>query len=116
MFIIHVITKRNWRSLVIRVTRLQAGQIVNHVLIHSKLRNFSLLQASRMSLVPTQPPIQWIVVDILPEVKRPEREANHSLPSNAEVKKEWSCVYTPKIWLHDLQGDNFRVVHRRMVF
>jgi hypothetical protein len=30
------------------------------------------------------PPIQWI-----PGVKRPEREADHSPPTNAEVKKTW---------------------------
>jgi hypothetical protein len=33
----------------------------------------------------TQPPIQWVTV-ILSRVKRPERESDHSPPSNADVK------------------------------
>jgi hypothetical protein len=39
------------------------------------------------SMSPTQPPIQWV-----PGVKRPGREADHSSPATAEVKKMW--IYT----------------------
>jgi len=49
--------------------------------------------ASRMALVPTQPPIQWVQGDLSLGVKRPGREAN-SPPSSAEVKV---CV---KLYLH----------------
>jgi len=31
---------------------------------------------------------------------RPEREANHSPPSNVEVKNVWVDTYTPPIRLH----------------
>jgi hypothetical protein len=30
------------------------------------------------------------------EVKQPEREADHSPPSSAEVKNAWSYISTPK--------------------
>jgi hypothetical protein len=33
-------------------------------------------------------------------VKRPGREADHSPPSNAEVKNAWSYTSTPPIGLH----------------
>jgi hypothetical protein len=52
--------------------------------------NFSLhhrIPASRMTLVPIQPPIQWVSGALSLRVKRPEREADHSLPSSAEVKE-----------------------------
>jgi hypothetical protein len=40
----------------------------------------------------TQPPIQWVPGALSPGVKRPGREADHTLPTSAEVKKTW--VYT----------------------
>jgi hypothetical protein len=43
--------------------------------------------SSRQALGPTQPPIQGV-----PGVKQPGREADHSPPTSAEVKK--TCVYT----------------------
>jgi hypothetical protein len=51
-------------------------------------------------LGPTQPPIQWVPEAVSLGVKRPGREADHSLPSNAEVKKAWSCTSNPTIRLH----------------
>jgi hypothetical protein len=44
---------------------------------------------SRPTLGPTQPPIQLIPVVLSLRVKRPERKADHSPPSSAEVKE---CV------------------------
>jgi hypothetical protein len=35
----------------------------------------------------TQPPIQWVSGAFSPGVKRPGREADHSPPASAEVKK-----------------------------
>jgi hypothetical protein len=37
-----------------------------------------------------KPPIQWV-----PGVKRPGREADHSLPASAEVKKMWNYTSIP---------------------
>jgi hypothetical protein len=46
------------------------------------------------------------VEEIFPAVKRPDREFNHSRPSNSEVKNEWSHNFTP-LCLHGLGRDNF---------
>jgi hypothetical protein len=35
-------------------------------------------------------------------LKRPGREADHSSPSSAEVKKVWSYTSTPLVRLHDV--------------
>jgi hypothetical protein len=43
-------------------------------------------------LGPTQPPIQWVRGALSPGVKRQGREADHSPPVSAEVKKMW--LYT----------------------
>jgi small neutral amino acid transporter SnatA (MarC family) len=43
--------------------------------------------ASRTALGPTQPPIQWVPGVLSQGVKRPVHEADHSLPSRAEVKE-----------------------------
>jgi len=51
-------------------------------------------------LGPTQPPMQWVLGAPSLGVKRPEREAEHSPPSNAEVKNVWSYTSTPPICLH----------------
>jgi hypothetical protein len=58
------------------------------------VRIFLFIAASRPVLGPTQTPIQWVSW-----VKRPGREADHSLPSSAEVN-EWSYTSTPSIRLH----------------
>jgi hypothetical protein len=56
--------------------------------------------ASRTALEPTQPPIQWVPGALSLGVKRPEREADNSPPSSAEVKSTWSYTSTPPIRLH----------------
>jgi hypothetical protein len=48
-----------------------------------------VLLGSRIS---TSPPIQWVPVGSFPGAKRPGREAEHSPPTSAEVKKMW--IYT----------------------
>jgi hypothetical protein len=53
------------------------------------LEIFFFTTAARTSLLVTQLPIQWITRDLSLVVKRPRREADHSPPSSAEVKK---CV------------------------
>jgi hypothetical protein len=49
--------------------------------------------------MPTQPPIQWVPGALSLGVKRPEREADHSPPSSAEVKERMElylhCPNTP---------------------
>jgi hypothetical protein len=65
------------------------------VLVGSRIFSVS----SRRALGPTQPPIEWVLGAFSPGVKRQGREADHSPPTGAEVKKMW--IYTPTpIHLH----------------
>jgi hypothetical protein len=50
----------------------------------------------RTALGPTQPPIQWVPGALSLGLKRPGREADHSLPSCSEVKNVWSYTSTPQ--------------------
>jgi hypothetical protein len=56
------------------------------------LEFFLFTTTSRTALGPTQPPIQLVPGSLSLEVKRPGREADHSLPSAAEVKE---CPHSP---------------------
>jgi hypothetical protein len=55
-----------------------------------------LTTAFRPTLDPTSPPVQWVSEALSLEIKRPGREADHSSPSNAEVKNSWSYISTPQ--------------------
>jgi hypothetical protein len=57
---------------------------------------FLFTTMSRMAPGPTQPPIQWVPGALSLGVKRPGREADHSPPSSAKVKNEWSYTSTPQ--------------------
>jgi hypothetical protein len=50
---------------------------------------------SRPALGLAQPPIQWVPGTLSPGVKRQGREADHSPPFSAEVKKMWIYTSTP---------------------
>jgi hypothetical protein len=50
---------------------------------------------SRIFFTSTQPPIKWVPGAVSPAVKRPGREADHSSPTSAEVKKMWIYTSTP---------------------
>jgi hypothetical protein len=64
---------------------------LNRSSIPSRLQeNFLFCTASRPDLGSTQLYIQWIVGTI-----SFGREADHSPPSGAEVRKEWSYTSTP---------------------
>jgi hypothetical protein len=54
---------------------------------HKKHKCESKVVTAILALGPTQPPIQWIPGAPSLGVKRPGREADHSLPSSAEVKE-----------------------------
>jgi hypothetical protein len=57
-----------------------------------KLRPPVTTTAFRPPLGPAQPPIQWVPGALSLGIKRLGREADHSLPSSAEVK-EWVELY-----------------------
>jgi hypothetical protein len=61
----------------------------------STVKNFLFSTSSRPALASTQPPIQWVPGTLSPGIKRPGREADHSPPASAEVKKIWIYTSTP---------------------
>jgi hypothetical protein len=61
------------------------------------VKNFLFSASSRQALRDTQTPIQWVSGALSPGVKRPRREADHSLATSAEVKKMW--IYTSTLSL-----------------
>jgi len=63
---------------------------------------FLFTTSSRMDLGPTRTPIQWVSGTLSLGVKRPGRVANHSPPSNAEVKE---CL---EIYLHSPNTSSWR--------
>jgi hypothetical protein len=60
-----------------------------------KVKNFLFSTSPRPALGCTQPPSQWVPGALSPGVKRPGREAVHSLPPSVEVKKIWIYTSTP---------------------
>jgi hypothetical protein len=73
---------------------------------------FLFTTASRTTLWPTQPPIQWVPGSLSLGVKRPGREADHLSPPSAEVKV-WVELYLHSLNTSLLSGaqlkqrDNF---------
>jgi hypothetical protein len=59
------------------------------------VKNFLFFKSCRPALGSTQPPIQLVTAALSPEIKRPGREADHSLSTSAEVKKMWIYKSTP---------------------
>jgi hypothetical protein len=61
-----------------------------------RVKNFHFSMLSRLALGPTQPPIQWVPGALSPGVKQPGREADHSPPTSAKIKKTWVYTSTPQ--------------------
>jgi hypothetical protein len=57
-----------------------------------RVKNLLFSTSSRPALGSTQPSIQWVPGSLSLGVRRPGREADHSPPAGAEVKKMW--IYT----------------------
>jgi hypothetical protein len=52
-------------------------------------------RSNRLWGPPTLLPIKWVKSDPSPKVKKPGREADHSLPFSIQVKSRWSYTSTP---------------------
>jgi hypothetical protein len=52
-----------------------------------------------------QPPIQWVLVGLSLWVKQSGRKADHSHPSSAEDKNEWSFTSNPPLCLGKHRGN-----------
>jgi hypothetical protein len=64
------------------------------------VKNFLFSTSSIPVLGSAKPPIQWLSGAFSAGVKWSGREADHSLPTSAEVKKIWICTFTPPIRFH----------------
>jgi hypothetical protein len=64
--------------------------------MQANLGIFFFTTASRTALVPTQPPIQWVMEALSLALKRPGRESDYSLPSSVEVKNASSSTSIPQ--------------------
>jgi hypothetical protein len=84
---------KSWDSIVGIVTAhsLDDGGVGVQVPFGSRIFS-SPSKSSRLALGSTQPSIQWVPGVLSPGVKWPGREADHSPPASAEVKKMW--IYT----------------------
>jgi hypothetical protein len=65
-----------------------------------KGKNFLFFTSSRPALGSIQSPTQWVPRTLSPRVKRPGREADHSPPTSAEVKKNMDLYIHSPIRLH----------------
>jgi hypothetical protein len=74
---------------------LRAGRPRSQSSSPGTIKNFLFSTSSRPALGLIQPPIHWVPGALSPEVKRPGREADHSHPASAEVKKTWIYKSTP---------------------
>jgi hypothetical protein len=74
---------------------LWAGRLRGRSSRPGRVKNFLFSKSSRPALGPTQPPIQWVLGALSPMVKRSGREADHSPPTSAEVKKMRIYKSTP---------------------
>jgi hypothetical protein len=74
---------------------LRAGRLRGRSLSPDRVKNFLFYTSSRPALGSTQPPVQWVLGALSSRVKRQGREADHSPPASAEVKKMWINTSTP---------------------
>jgi hypothetical protein len=82
--------------------RSQGGR--NGVRIPAGPRHYFLLHNIQPGSGPTEPPVKWVPGFFPSMLKRPGREVDHSPPSSAEVKNEWS--YVSHICLRDVDRDS----------
>jgi hypothetical protein len=98
IFLGATIFSRNWYSAGQRSQYsdwLLAGRSRGQNSCPGEVEIFHFSMSSGPALGCTQPPIQWVSEALSPGVKRPGREADHSPPTSAEVKKMWIYTSTP---------------------
>jgi hypothetical protein len=74
---------------------LRAGRPRGRSSSSGRVKNLLFSTSFRPALGSNHPPIQWVPGDLSLGVKRPGREADHSPPASAEVKKMWIYTSTP---------------------
>jgi hypothetical protein len=81
---------------------LRAGRPSGRSLSPIREKILLLSTSSRPVLGPTQTPIQWVPGALSPGVKWPGRQADHSPPTSAEVKKYVDLYTNSPIRLHSV--------------
>jgi hypothetical protein len=79
---------------------LRAGRPKGRGSSPGRIKNFLFSTSSSVALGPTQPPIQWVPGALSARVKWPWREADHSAPTSAEVKKNVNLYIHSPVRLH----------------
>jgi hypothetical protein len=74
---------------------LRAGRLRGWSSSPGRVKNFIFSASTRPVLRPAQPSVQWAPRALSPKVKRQGREASHSPPASAEVKKMRIYTSTP---------------------
>jgi hypothetical protein len=74
---------------------LRAGRPRGQSSSPGRVNNFLFFTSPGLALVSTQPAMQRIPGAVSPGVKRPGREADHSPPTSAKIKKMWIYASTP---------------------
>jgi hypothetical protein len=74
---------------------LRAGRPSDRSSSPGRVKIFFLFKSCRPVLEATQPLIQWVTRAILPGVKRPDCESDHSPQTSAKVKNTWIYISTP---------------------
>jgi hypothetical protein len=70
-----------------------------------RLKNFLFSTFSRPAVGSTQSLIQWVLGAFFLGIKRLEREADHSPPASAKVRKMWIYTYNSPIRIHGVVLD-----------
>jgi hypothetical protein len=89
------------------VTRPWAGYF--GIQISAGARDFSFSKTSRPALGLSQPPVQLVSGVLIVGVKQLGYEVDHSPPSSAEVKNEWSCTSVPPYAFMACRGNTLPV-------
>lgn len=95
------------------VTGLWAGRPKNRAWDCQQEQEICLFsKTSRLTLGPTQPPIQWVPEALsLGGIKRPGAWNWPLNPSTVEFKNEWSCTFTPLYDLMRCTGTAYGLKH-----
>jgi hypothetical protein len=100
--IIHIFICWSWDSAVDIATGYELDEKRGRSSSPDRFKNFLFSMSSRPVLGSTQPPNQWVPGVLSPGVKRPWREAEHSPPTIAEVKKNINLYNDSPMRLHSV--------------
>jgi hypothetical protein len=93
--------KWSWEIVVCVVARLETGSFP------SRGKRYLFTKASRLAVVCTQLPFQWVLEALSSRIEQPGHEIDHSPTSSSKVKNGWSCTSVPINAFMMWTGTNF---------